>query len=126
MQAAAQGCLCRPAHGTAAGLLWLAPGARNRYELRLRNQPCPELTPRSPLCHALPALSLALQAISRSRFWGTPLPIWISEDLEEVVVVGSVAQLEELTGEKVRGDRGVLFCQRRWPGFAWFSLRGDM
>ena len=45
----------------------------------------------------------SLQAISRSRFWGTPLPIWISEDLEEVVVVGSVAELEELTGEKVRG-----------------------
>lgn len=36
-----------------------------------------------------------------SRFWGTPLPIWHSEDYEEVVVVGSVAELEELTGAKV-------------------------
>lgn len=37
-------------------------------------------------------------AISRNRFWGTPLPVWASEDWEEVVVVGSVAELEQLTG----------------------------
>ena len=36
-------------------------------------------------------------AISRSRFWGTPLPLWISEDEEEVVVIDSVAKLEELS-----------------------------
>ena len=40
-------------------------------------------------------------AISRSRFWGTPLPIWASDDGKEVVVIGSKAELEELTGEKV-------------------------
>ncbi|XP_057456760.1 isoleucine--tRNA ligase, cytoplasmic [Lotus japonicus] len=40
-------------------------------------------------------------AISRSRFWGTPLPIWISEDEKEIVVIDSVAKLEELSGEKV-------------------------
>jgi isoleucyl-tRNA synthetase len=40
-------------------------------------------------------------AISRSRFWGTPIPIWASEDREEIVVVGSVAELEELTGTRV-------------------------
>ncbi|KAL4432409.1 hypothetical protein ABPG77_001708 [Micractinium sp. CCAP 211/92] len=40
-------------------------------------------------------------AISRSRFWGTPIPIWASDDLEEIVVVGSLAELEELTGHKV-------------------------
>ncbi len=39
-------------------------------------------------------------AISRSRFWGTPLPVWRAED-GEVLVVGSVAELEELTGKKV-------------------------
>ena len=39
-------------------------------------------------------------AISRSRFWGTPLPIWMSEDSEEIVVVGSRQELEELTGQK--------------------------
>eukprot|EP00891_Asterochloris_glomerata_P009063 jgi/Astpho2/9063/e_gw1.00133.6.1_t len=40
-------------------------------------------------------------AVSRSRFWGTPLPVWMSDDGEEMVIVGSVAELEELTGEKV-------------------------
>ncbi|XP_058750906.1 isoleucine--tRNA ligase, cytoplasmic-like [Vicia villosa] len=40
-------------------------------------------------------------AISRSRFWGTPLPIWISEDEKEIVVIDSVAKLEKLSGVKV-------------------------
>ncbi|DBA71115.1 hypothetical protein WJX79_007299 [Trebouxia sp. C0005] len=40
-------------------------------------------------------------AVSRSRFWGTPLPVWASKDMEEIVVVGSVAELEELSGHKV-------------------------
>lgn len=40
-------------------------------------------------------------AVSRNRFWGTPIPIWANEDLSEIVCIGSVAQLEELTGAKV-------------------------
>ena len=39
--------------------------------------------------------------LSRNRYWGTPLPIWISEDGEESVCVGSREELERLSGQKV-------------------------
>lgn len=35
------------------------------------------------------------------RFWGTPIPIWVSEDGEEVRVIGSISELEEVAGRKV-------------------------
>ncbi|MBA2439159.1 MAG: isoleucine--tRNA ligase [Thermoleophilaceae bacterium] len=38
-------------------------------------------------------------ALSRERYWGTPLPIWRSEDGQEVVCVGSVSELRELGAE---------------------------
>lgn len=40
-------------------------------------------------------------AISRNRYWGTPLPIWQSEDGSEVVCLGSLAELEQRTGKRV-------------------------
>ena len=40
-------------------------------------------------------------AISRNRFWGTPIPLWCSEDYEEMVAVGSVDELEQLSGVRV-------------------------
>ncbi len=33
--------------------------------------------------------------LSRSRYWGTPLPIWRTEDGNEEICIGSVAQLRE-------------------------------
>jgi isoleucyl-tRNA synthetase len=38
--------------------------------------------------------------IARNRYWGTPIPLWRSED-GELLAVGSIAELEELTGEKI-------------------------
>jgi len=37
-------------------------------------------------------------AISRNRFWGTPIPLWMSDDGEEIVCIGSIEELKKLTG----------------------------
>ncbi len=40
-------------------------------------------------------------AISRNRFWGTPLPIWESPDGEEHMVFGSRDEVEKASGRKL-------------------------
>ncbi|XP_051165304.1 isoleucine--tRNA ligase, cytoplasmic [Leptopilina boulardi] len=40
-------------------------------------------------------------AISRNRYWGNPIPLWISEDGKEIMCIGSIAELEQLTGVKI-------------------------
>ena len=37
---------------------------------------------------------------SRNRCWGNPIPIWVSDDFEEKVCVGSIKELMELSGVK--------------------------
>lgn len=37
--------------------------------------------------------------ISRNRSWGNPIPIWVSDDFEERVCVGSLEDLKKLTGK---------------------------
>ncbi|MGR3912119.1 MAG: isoleucine--tRNA ligase [Candidatus Rhabdochlamydia sp.] len=39
-------------------------------------------------------------AISRNRYWGTPIPLWRSED-GEIIVISSVQELEEKTQQKI-------------------------
>ncbi len=40
-------------------------------------------------------------SISRNRYWGAPLPVWVNEkDENDYIVVGSLAELKELAGDK--------------------------
>ena len=63
--------------------------------------------------------------LSRSRYWGTPLPIWRTEDKAEEKCIGSVAELYSGAGEicrcrihelqSVKGERvraGGLLCRK--------------
>jgi len=88
-------------------------------------------------------------AISRNRFWGTPLPVWLCQTenpksqipnpkCDNVTVVGSVEELEQLSGQKITDlhkhkiDDIVLTCKkcggemRRVPEVldVWFESGG--
>jgi isoleucyl-tRNA synthetase len=52
--------------------------------------------------------------LSRSRYWGTPLPIWRTEDGSEVVCIGSLAELDSglrKAAEVLGGDVNARFLQ---------------
>ena len=40
-------------------------------------------------------------AVSRNRYWGCPLPVWRNEETGESLCVGSIAELEELSGQQI-------------------------
>lgn len=41
-------------------------------------------------------------SITKQRYWGTPFPVWINEeDSEDIIVVASRKELEELSGQEV-------------------------
>ncbi|MDX2160755.1 MAG: isoleucine--tRNA ligase [bacterium] len=42
-------------------------------------------------------------ALSRERYWGTTLPIWVDEQTGDMICVGSVAELSQLAGRDLTG-----------------------
>lgn len=41
-------------------------------------------------------------AISRNRFWGTPIPLLVSDDFSEILCIESAEELSKLSGKKVK------------------------
>lgn len=52
--------------------------------------------------------------LSRSRYWGTPLPIWRTEDGKEELCIGSVKELYE---EIEKAIQAGLMTENPWKGF---------
>ena len=58
-------------------------------------------------------------AISRTRVWGTPLPIWINDKTGKAVCMGSLAELEKYTGVMVKD------LHREYVDDLQFTLPGE-
>ena len=40
--------------------------------------------------------------VSRRRYWGAPIPIWVCEKCNKKIVIGSIAELEKLSKQKIK------------------------
>lgn len=57
--------------------------------------------------------------LSRSRFWGTPLPVWSTEDRSEMRCIGSIQELKEAVQEAMQAG---LMKELPWTDWATIDL----
>ncbi|MBA5247239.1 isoleucine--tRNA ligase [Marnyiella aurantia] len=60
--------------------------------------------------------------LSRSRYWGIPLPIWRTEDLKEEIIIGSV---EELMNEIQKSIDAGLMDKNPFEGFETGNMSAE-
>src|SRR3990167_6371389 len=66
-------------------------------------------------------------AISRSRYWGAPLPVWRCKKCKAVEVVGSIEELRIKTGALPRDKRGEVDLHRPYiDSLSWLCACGGM
>ncbi|MEM7589502.1 MAG: isoleucine--tRNA ligase, partial [Myxococcota bacterium] len=53
--------------------------------------------------------------VSRNRFWGTPIPIWVCTNCQQHQCVGSIAQLQKLCGQAVDDLHSHHVDSLSWP-----------
>ncbi len=58
-------------------------------------------------------------AISRTRVWGTPLPIWINDVTGKAICVGSINELKEMSGVQVSD------LHREYVDDITFTMKGE-
>jgi len=54
-------------------------------------------------------------ALSRDRYWGTPLPVWICDKCGEIEVLGSFEEVMEKSGEKLEDPHKPFINEIEYP-----------
>ncbi|MCB9809640.1 isoleucine--tRNA ligase [Candidatus Peribacteria bacterium] len=62
-------------------------------------------------------------AISRNRYWGTPMPVWRCEETGETQIIGSIAELEAKSGQTVDDLHRESIDSLTWTGEQGGTMR---